>query len=106
MKKIHKTEKPAVKTKEKTHLNDRAHSINQATPRTDQATQPMDHAEEVQQSNDEHIDQDYPGFPHPPARTKTIHNGSAGAFEGTESVRDDGDSDEDDDDRAMGDRKY
>ncbi len=106
MKKIHKNEKPALKTKKTTLPNDFAHSNDHPTHRSDQATQPMDHAEEVQQSNDEHIDQDYPGFPHPPARTKTIHNGSAGAFEGTESVRDDGDSDEDDDDRAMGDRKY
>jgi hypothetical protein len=40
---------------------------------------------EVQQSNDEHIDQDFPGFPHPPAKKDTItHNGSANAFSGTE----------------------
>jgi hypothetical protein len=52
-------------------------------------THPIDHKEEVQQSNDEHIDQDYPGFPHHPA--KTIHNGSAGAFDATESIHDDED---------------
>jgi hypothetical protein len=65
------------------------------------STRPIDHKEEVQQSNDEHIDQDYPGFPHHPANAKTIHNGSAGAFDATESIHDDGDSDEDDDDRAI-----
>ncbi|HTI90093.1 MAG TPA: hypothetical protein VL727_05860 [Puia sp.] len=53
------------------------------------ATHPIDQKEEVQQSNDEHIDQDYPGFPHHPAKAKTIHNGSAGAFDATESVQDD-----------------
>ncbi len=74
--------------------------------KTPGATNPIDKKEEVRQSNDEHIDQDYPGFPHHPAKTKTIHNGSAGAFDATESIHDDGDSDEDDDDRAIGDRKY
>jgi hypothetical protein len=54
-------------------------------------TRPIDHKEEVRQSNDEHIDQDYPGFPDHPAREETIHNGSAGAFGATESLHDDGD---------------
>ncbi len=53
-------------------------------------TDPIDKKEEVQQSNDEHIDQDFPGFPHPPSKKETIsHNGSANAFEGTENPRDD-----------------
>lgn len=70
-------------------------------------TRPIEKKEDVQQSNDEHIDQDYPGFPHAPAKEKIIHNGSAGAFEGTENPgRDGSDSDEDNDDEAMGDRKY
>jgi len=28
---------------------------------------------DVQTSNDEHIDQDYPGFPHPPAKENIIN---------------------------------
>jgi len=59
--------------------------------KTKGATHPIDQKEEVQQSNDEHIDQDYPGFPHHPAKEKTIHNGSAGAFDATESMHDDED---------------
>ncbi len=63
---------------------------------------PIRRKAQVQQSNDEHIDQDYPGFPDPPSKEKTIRNGSAGAFEATEGARDDEDSDEDNDDLAMG----
>lgn len=49
------------------------------------ATKPIRKKDEVQQSNDEHIDQDFPGFPHPPSKNETIsHNGSANAFKGTE----------------------
>lgn len=76
------------------------------------STDPIRKKKEVQQSNDEHIDQDYPGFPHHPSKEKTIHNGSAGAFDATEQTRDDEDSNEEDDDKAidddkaMGDRKY
>ncbi len=71
------------------------------------SNKPIKKKEDVQKSNDEHIDQDYPGFPHPPAREKTIRNGSAGAFEATENThRDEQDRDDDDDDQAMGDRKY
>jgi len=33
---------------------------------------PMKKEEEVQQNPDEHIDQDYPGFPHLPADKKSI----------------------------------
>ena len=69
------------------------------------ATHPIQKKEEVRQSNDEHIDQDFPGFPHHPSKEKTIHNGSAGAFDATEDTHDDKDSDEDDDDRVI-DRKY
>ncbi len=63
---------------------------------------PIRQNEDVQRSNDEHIDQDYPGFPHDPSKPETISNGSAGAFEATEGTRDDEDSDEDNDDLAMG----
>jgi len=35
-------------------------------------TNPIKKEEEVQQNNDEHIDQDYPGFPHLPADKKSI----------------------------------
>ena len=53
-------------------------------------TRPIKKNEEVQQSNDERIDQDFPGFPHHPSKKETItHNGSAGAFDGTENPRDD-----------------
>jgi hypothetical protein len=74
---------------------------------------PIKRDEEVQQSNDEHIDQDFPGFPHHPSQEKTIsndadgsempsegHDGSANAFEGTENTRDDKDIEEDQDDRT------
>ena len=40
-----------------------------------------------------------PGFPHPPSEDSIIRNGSAGAFEATENILDEYDSDEDDDDR-------
>lgn len=49
------------------------------------ATRPIREKKEVRQSNDERIDQDFPGFPHAPAGRETItHNGSANAFKGTE----------------------
>jgi hypothetical protein len=47
--------------------------------------------EEIQRNNDEHIDQDFPGYPHHPSKESTIRNGSAGAFEATEGMRDDED---------------
>ena len=52
-------------------------------------TGPIRKKEEVPQSNDERIDEDFPGFPHHPSKKETISNGSANAFEGTENVRDD-----------------
>src|ERR1700752_5355823 len=67
-------------------------------------TQPIVAKEDVQQSNDEHIDQDFPGYPHHPSKDKIIHNGSAGAFDATEQSLDE--SDENDEDQEMGDRKY
>ena len=65
---------------------------------------PLRGSEEVQQNNDEHIDQDFPGYPHAPsqpAEGRTIHNGSAGAFDGTEHSHDEEDDDQDSDDFAM-----
>lgn len=35
-------------------------------------TQPIKKKEQVQQSKDERIDQDFPGFPHPPATEEVI----------------------------------
>lgn len=35
-------------------------------------TQPIKNKEQVQQSKDERIDQDFPGFPHAPATEDTI----------------------------------
>ena len=56
---------------------------------------------EVRDSNDEHIDQDFPGFPDHPSDRRTIHNGSAGAFDATEHSHDEDDEDQDNDDFAM-----
>jgi hypothetical protein len=36
-------------------------------------TNPIDTKEEVQKAKDEHIDQDFPGYPHPPSEEKTIN---------------------------------
>ena len=44
--------------------------------RRKKTNQPIQQKEQVQQSNDEHIDQDYPGFPHPPAKEQIIHPGT------------------------------
>jgi len=66
--------------------------------------EPMQQDEEIQQNNDEHIDQDFPGYPHHPSRNahdRTIHNGSAGAFDATEHSHDEEDEDQDSDDFAM-----
>jgi hypothetical protein len=60
--------------------------------------------EEAMKSNDNRIDEDFPGYPHHPANERIInpknaadrtdadmdqHIGSGGAFEATESVHDD-----------------
>jgi hypothetical protein len=78
-------------------------------------TQPIRRKEEVPASNDEHIDQDFPGYPHNPGKETNINpknrkdkmaanadknssdqdtkdtsdqdNGSGGAFEATENPR-------------------
>jgi hypothetical protein len=63
--------------------------------------EPMRDADEVQENNDEHIDQDFPGYPHHPSHGRTIHNGSAGAFDATEHSHDEEDEDQDSDDFAM-----
>lgn len=63
-------------------------------------TDPIDKKEEVQQSNDEHIDQDFPGYPHHPSKQNVISNGSADAFSHEENFYDE-DSDEDNDDLAL-----
>ena len=72
----------------------------------EKAHQPIQKKEDVQTSNDEHIDQDFPGFPHHPSKETTISNGSARAFEATENTREDQDSDEDNDDLALNKTKY
>jgi hypothetical protein len=36
-------------------------------------TDPIDKKEEVQKSKDKHIDQDFEGYPHHPAKEKIIH---------------------------------
>jgi hypothetical protein len=70
-------------------------------------TQPMQKKEAVPESNDEHIDEDFPGYPHHPSKENIVNpkthrdkktantdkdssdqdNGSAGAFEATENSR-------------------
>lgn len=40
--------------------------------RTTGKTKPIKNKEEVQQSNDERIDEDFPGFPHPPSTEEAI----------------------------------
>jgi hypothetical protein len=37
---------------------------------------PIKHDDEVQQNPDEHIDQDFPGFPHAPSARKQINPGT------------------------------
>lgn len=63
--------------------------------------EPIREDREVRDSNDEHIDQDFPGFPDHPSHRGTIHNGSAGAFDATEHSHDEEDEDQDSDDFAM-----
>lgn len=41
-------------------------------------TKPIEKKEEVQQSNDEHIDQDFPGFPHLPSTEESIKDKNKG----------------------------
>ena len=43
-----------------------------ASENEEDATQPIKNKEQVQQSKDEHIDQDFPGFPHAPATEDVI----------------------------------
>ena len=38
-----------------------------------QATDPIDKKEEVQKTKDKHITQDFPGYPHAPSQEKTIN---------------------------------
>ena len=63
-----------------------------------QATDPIDKKEEVPQTKDKHINQDFPGYPHAPSQEKIIKpktkedkataeetsDGSANAFEQSE----------------------
>lgn len=67
---------------------------------TTKKTKPIKKQEEVQQSNDEHIDQDFPGYPHHPSKKNVISNGSANAFEHEENFYQE-DSDEDNDDLVL-----
>jgi hypothetical protein len=64
---------------------------SQKHPKAAKTAGPIRNKEEVQRSNDQHIDQDFPGYPHHPSKESTIRNGSAGAFEAAEGMRDDED---------------
>ena len=46
---------------------------NAASDKTQKKNDPIVKKEEVQHSEDEHIDQDFPGYPHPPSQEKTIN---------------------------------
>ncbi len=76
-------------------------------------TQHIRHKDVVQKSNDEHIDQDFPGFPHHPSKKETIKNGadknphfkdeetsdgSASAFDSADSLDYNSSTDNDNDD--------
>jgi hypothetical protein len=70
---------------------------------------PVKNGEDLRQSQDKDMDQDFPGKPHTPAgdphtpaKEEIISNGSAGAFEATENTIDDAENDEDNDDFAIG----
>ncbi|MDR3715685.1 MAG: hypothetical protein P4L51_22975 [Puia sp.] len=51
--------------------------------------EPVQTREDLSVSNDKQIDEDFAVYPHQPVKEETVHNGSAGAFEGTENMRDD-----------------
>lgn len=46
---------------------------NAGSGKTKKKTDPIDKKEEVQQTKDEHIDQDFPGYPHSPSQEKMIN---------------------------------
>ncbi len=46
---------------------------NAGSGKTQKKTDPIDKKEEVQETKDEHLDQDFPGYPHPPSQEKTIN---------------------------------
>jgi hypothetical protein len=43
------------------------------SPGSGKEAKPLQNKEEVQQNPDKHIDQDFPGYPHPPSQEKTIN---------------------------------
>ena len=43
---------------------------------TNDPNEVIDKPEEVQESNDEKIDQDFPGYPHPPAKDDILNSGN------------------------------
>src|SRR5581483_421070 len=53
----------------------RSKKLNMETPQNSKAnnTDPVDKKEEVQKSKDKHIDQDFEGYPHHPAKENVIH---------------------------------
>lgn len=57
-----------------TKMNGPKENIGKEPIQNSKPTEVINQPEEVQQSNDEKIDQDFPGFPHAPA-TKEIING-------------------------------
>ena len=43
------------------------------SPGSGKEAKPLQNKEEVQKNSDEHIDQDFPGYPHAPSQEKTIN---------------------------------
>jgi hypothetical protein len=46
--------------------------VHEKSMKKQKPTNPIDTKEEVQQTKDERIDQDFPGYPHPPSQENTI----------------------------------
>ena len=54
-------------------LNDKDSSINKNNRQENETPKPIDKPEEVPASNDEKIDEDFPGYPHYPAKVDILH---------------------------------
>ena len=56
------------------------------SPGSGKEAKPLQNKEEVQKNSDEHIDQDFPGYPHAPSQEKTINPKTAWSWVVTFSV--------------------
>lgn len=55
---------------------------------------PLQNKEEVQKNPDKHIDQDFPGYPHPPSQEKTINPKTKEDKAGARLVKKENDTDD------------